>query len=149
MIKISIRMKKNFICFFSKNENDFLKILIFGTHCLVTIWVFQISELSDQYYRRYDIFKNSYLFGIALCCIVSTQKNIFFNRMILFLIKTAHFTQKWNFFIQVDILISCLSLSRLLLNSTQKHRKIRHFSQCIWFMIHNLHFFDFDMSSQN
>ena len=67
--------KKNFICFFSKNENDFLKILIFGTHCLVTIWVFQISELSDQYYRRYDIL-NSYLFRIALCCIVSTQKNI-------------------------------------------------------------------------
>ena len=56
--------------------------------------------------------------------------------------KTAYFTQKslWNFFIRVDVLISCPSFSRVLHDSTQKHRKIRHFSRGIWLIIHDLHF---------
>ena len=64
----------------------------------------------------------------------------FFKNSFSFLINTAFFTQKFNFFIQVDILISCLSFSRVLHISPQKHRKIRHFSQGFWFMIHDLHF---------
>ena len=55
------------------------------------------------------------------------QKSEFFTNVFSFLIKTAYFTQIRNFFIQVDILISCHSLSRVLHNSTQNHRKIRHF----------------------
>ena len=54
--------------------------------------------------------------------------------------KTAYFTQNWHFFIQVDILISCPSFSRVLHNSTQTHRKIRYFSRGIWLIIHDLHF---------
>ena len=50
-----------------------------------------------------------------------------------------YFTQKWNFYIRVNILISCPSFSRVLHNSTQKHRKIRHFSRDIWIMILYLH----------
>ena len=74
------------------------------------------------------------------------QKAEFFKNSFSFLIKTAYFTQKRNFFIhvyvRVDILISCPSFSRVLHNSTQKHRKIRHFSRCtcIWSIIHDLHF---------
>ena len=68
------------------------------------------------------------------------KKSEFFKNSFSFLIKTAYFTQKWNFFIRVDILISCPSFSRILHNSTQKHRKIRHFSRGIWLIIHDLHF---------
>ena len=68
------------------------------------------------------------------------QKSEFFKNSFSFLIKTAFFTQKWNFVIRVDILISCPSFSRVLHNSTEKHRKIRHFSRGIWLMIHDLHF---------
>ena len=63
-----------------------------------------------------------------------------FQKFIFFFIKTAYFTQKWNFFIRIDILICCLSFSRVLHNSTEKHRKIRHFSQGIWLILHDLHF---------
>ena len=62
------------------------------------------------------------------------------------MLKTPYFTQKWNFFIRVDTMISCLSLSRVLHISTQKYRKIWYFSQVIWLMLHVLHFFYFDMS---
>ena len=42
------------------------------------------------------------------------QKSEFFKILFSFLIKTAYFTQNWNFFIRVDILFSCPSFSRVL-----------------------------------
>ena len=110
-IKISTRMKK--FHFWVKNAvliktgNEFLK--------KSDVWytwsndhipqIFQISERSYQYSRRYDIL-NSHPF--------------------------------WNSI----ILYRFLSIpSRVLHNSTRKHRKIRHFSRGIWLIIHDLHFF--------
>ena len=73
-----------------------------------------------------------------------------FQKLILVFDKKQHiFTQKWTFFIWVDILISCPSLSRVLHNSSQKPRKIRRFSQRYIINVSRFAFFDFDMSSQN
>ena len=72
------------------------------------------------------------------------QKSEFFKNSFSFLIKTPHFTPKWNFLIQVNILISCPSLSSVL---HKKYRKIRQFSQVKWLLLHDLHFFYFDRSS--
>ena len=58
--------------------------------------------------------------------------------------KKTHFTQKWNFFIRVDTLFSCASLSTVSNYSTPKHKRTRHFSPCTRFVF----FFYFDPSSQ-
>ena len=59
---------------------------------------------------------------------IAKKSDFFFKNSFSFLIKTTHFTQKWNFFIRVYILICCPSLSRVSHNSTQKNQgKIRHF----------------------
>ena len=54
--------------------------------------------------------------------------------------KNSIFTQKWNFFMQVDILISCPPLSSVLHNSTQKLWKIRHLVKGTRLMLDDLHF---------
>ena len=76
------------------------------------------------------------------------QKSEFFKKK-NFLAKNGIFYPKMKFFIRVDILISCPSLSRVMHNSSQKLRKIRHFSQKHIISVSRIAFFDFDMSSQN
>ena len=79
-IKISTRMKKfNFwvkFTVFIKNENEFLKNSDF---CYTWSkdhiqWVFQTSERSDQYSRRYDILK-LHTMEVTLFCIETIQHN--------------------------------------------------------------------------
>ena len=69
-----------------------------------------------------------HLFDMVIRPCVAKNQN-FVKTPFSFLIKTVYFTQKWNFFIRVDILIFCQYLSSVLHNSTQKTPKIRHFSQ--------------------
>ena len=137
--------------------------------------MFKISQRSNQHSRRYGISK-SYPIWITFLLYHFYTKKLFFNRICLsdvmspriliislwnfehlinmviskkkseFFIKLVYFTQKWNFFIRVYILISCLSLSSVLNNSTQK---LRPFSQRYMINIIRFAFFYFDMSKNN
>ena len=69
-----------------------------------------------------------------------SQIRIFKNSFPFFTKKT-HFTQKWNFFIRVDTLFSCVSLSTVSNYSTPKHKSTRHFSHGICVNVHDLYFF--------
>ena len=62
-----------------------------------------------------------------------------------FFTKTAFFyTPKWNFFIRVDTLFSCASLSTVSNYSIPKHKRISYMCKFT-----RLAFFDFDRSSRN
>ena len=58
----------------------------------------------------------------------------------IFLVKNSIFYPKMKF-LHTSRYFDLLSiLFQILHNSTQKHRKIRHFSRGIWLIIHDLHF---------